>query len=68
LRFHRIDRVAGVLPRAFDQASFAFYGKALSGTPEQRARDKRALAAVNGALGGAVGRIYAQRYFPASSK
>ncbi|WP_287979948.1 M13 family metallopeptidase [Sphingomonas sp.] len=68
LRFHRIDRVAGVLPRAFDQAGFAFYGKALSGTPEQRARDKRALAAVNGALGGAVGRIYAQRYFPASSK
>ncbi|AXJ95823.1 MULTISPECIES: M13 family metallopeptidase [unclassified Sphingomonas] len=68
VRFHRIDRVASVLPRGFDQASFAFYGKALSGTPEQRARDKRALNAVNGALGGAMGRIYAQRYFPASSK
>jgi len=68
LRFHRIDAVTAVLPRAFDEASFAFHGKALSGTPQQRPRDKRGLDAVNGALGDAVGRIYVQRYFPASSK
>ncbi|MCU6454796.1 M13 family metallopeptidase [Sphingomonas sp. A2-49] len=68
LRFHRIDAVTAVLPRAFDEASFAFHGKALSGTPQQRPRDKRGLDAVNGALGDAIGRIYVQRYFPASSK
>ncbi len=68
LRFHRIDAVTAVLPRAFDEASFAFYGKALSGTPQQQPRAKRGLDAVNGALGDAIGRIYVQRYFPASSK
>lgn len=68
LRFHRIDAVTAVLPTAFDTASFAFYGKALSGTPQQQPRTKRGLDAVNGALGEAIGRIYVQRYFPASSK
>ena len=68
LRFHRIDAVTAVLPRSFDEASFAFYGKALSGTPQQQPRAKRGLDAVNGALGDAIGRIYVQRYFPASSK
>lgn len=68
LRFHRINMVTSVLPRAFDDASFAFYGTTLSGTPEQRPRDKRALAAVNTALGDAVGKTYVARYFPAASK
>ena len=68
LRFHRINEVTSVLPMAYDDAAFAFYGKALSGTPAQRPRDKRAQGAVNGALGDAMGRIYVQRYFPASSK
>ena len=68
LRFHRINEVTSVLPKAYDDAAFAFYGKALSGTPAQRPRDKRAQGAVNGALGDAMGRIYVQRYFPASSK
>ena len=68
LAFHRINQVTGVLPRAFDDAKFDFYGKTLSGTPAQQPRDKRAIAAVNGALGDAVGQIYAKRYFPASSR
>ncbi|GAA0677209.1 putative endopeptidase [Sphingomonas insulae] len=68
LRFHRIDTVTAVLPRSFDEASFAFYGKALSGTPQQQPRAKRGLDAVSGALGDGIGRIYVQRYFPASSK
>ncbi|MEW9856435.1 M13 family metallopeptidase [Novosphingobium sp. M1R2S20] len=68
LRFHRMDDVTAVLPREFDEASFAFKGKALSGTPQQRPREKRALDAVNNALGGPIGRIYVERFFPASSK
>ncbi len=68
LIFHRINTVASVLPKAIDDAHFAFYGTTLSGTPEQRSRDKRAIAAVNNALGDAVGKLYAERYFPASSK
>jgi putative endopeptidase len=68
LAFHRINQVTFALPKAIDDAHFDFYGKTLNGTPQQRARDKRALAEVNTDLGDAVGQIYAQRYFPASSK
>ena len=68
LAFHKLNGLTSVLPRAFDDARFDFYGKELQGTPAQQSRDKRAIAAVNGALGYEVGRIYAGKYFPASSK
>lgn len=68
LRFHAIDEVAPLLPRAYAEASFDFHGRTLQGTPTQRERWKRALAAVNADLGDAVGKLYVQRYFPASSK
>ncbi len=68
LAFHTINQVTGSLPRAMDDASFGFYGRTLNGTPAQQPREKRGISAVNGALGEAVGKIYAARYFPASSK
>ena len=68
LTFHRINEVAFALPKSLDDAHFDFYGKTLNGTPQQRTRDKRAIAEVNTDLGDAVGQIYAQHYFPASSK
>ena len=66
--FHAIDANASVLPRAFNDAQFDFYGKQFTGAQVQRPRDKRAIAATNAALSDAIGRVYAQRYFPASSK
>jgi predicted metalloendopeptidase len=68
LRFHCLDTRSGVLPRAFDIEHFHFYETALSGTPQQRERWKRAVDATNDALGEAVGRLYVDRYFPASEK
>jgi putative endopeptidase len=68
LTFHQINAYTDVLPTQLDSASFAFYGTTLSGTPQQRARSKRALDAVNGYLGDAVGQAYAQRYFPAAAR
>jgi len=68
LAFHQINQNTPVLPKAFDAASFDFFGKQLSGTAAPRPRDKRAINAVNGALGYEVGKIYAAKYFPASSK
>jgi predicted metalloendopeptidase len=68
LAFHYIDRNSGVLSKAFVDERFAFYGKTLSGTPQLTARWKRGVAATNGALGEAVGKLYAAKYFPASSK
>ena len=59
---------AAMLPRRFDQASFALYGKLLSGQPEQRVRWKRGVSVVESQLGELLGRIYAERYFPAASR
>ena len=68
LLFHQINTSTAYLPANLDAIRFSFYGTALQGTKEQRPRDKRALAAVNYALGDALGRLYVARYFPASAK
>src|SRR5690606_25522162 len=56
------------LSKAFVDQHFAFHGQALSGTPQQSPRWKKAVAATNGALGDAVGRMYVARYFPPKAK
>ncbi len=68
MAFHFIRSTAPYLPRAFDEANFNFYSRTLSGVQQQRERWKRGLGTVNGALGEAVGQLYVQRHFPASSK
>ncbi|HEY4267746.1 MAG TPA: M13-type metalloendopeptidase [Galbitalea sp.] len=59
---------AGYLSSDFVNANFEFYGKTLTGTPELRARWKRAVSLVEGSLGEAVGRVYVERHFPANAK
>ena len=68
LTFHTLNQRANVLPKAFRDASFAFNGTVLAGTPQQRPRDALALNATSGALQDAVGKAYVDKYFPASSK
>ncbi|HEX6740420.1 MAG TPA: M13 family metallopeptidase [Sphingomicrobium sp.] len=68
LEFHTLNQQANVLPKAFRDASFAFNGTALAGTPQQRPRDILALNATSNALQGAVGKAYVDKYFPASAK
>jgi putative endopeptidase len=68
LTYHAIARRSDVLPQAFDDELFAFYGKVLTGTQQKRERWKRAVDATSAALGEAVGRMYVGRYFPASEK
>jgi putative endopeptidase len=68
LAFHEIEFYAGVLPKAFADERFAFFGKALSGVTQQRPRWQRAVGIVNGFVGDDVGRIYAARYFPPEAK
>ncbi|MGB7409249.1 MAG: M13 family metallopeptidase [Pontixanthobacter sp.] len=63
-----LSQHADTLPTRFDKANFAFYGETLQGTPEQRARWKRAIGATEGALGELVGKAYVARYFPPESK
>ena len=68
LAFHKLNQYASLLPKAFADQRFAFNGKALTGTPQQSVRWKRALAATNEAMDEAVGKIYVGRYFPAEDK
>jgi len=68
LAFHLIEQYAGVLPKAFADERFAFFGQTLSGTPQQRPRWQRGVRVVNGILGDAVGQIYAERYFSPEAK
>lgn len=68
LTFHLLNEQANVLPKPIRDASFAFNGTVLQGTPQQRPRDKQALNATSNALQDAVGQAYVQRYFPASAK
>lgn len=68
MKFHFISSHASVLPKAFDEASFDFYGKTLAGQQAQRARWKRGIALVNGAMGEAVGEIYVKRHYPPESQ
>ncbi len=67
-KYHYLVSVAAVLPHAFDEEAFDFYGRTLQGQPQQRARAKRVVRALDNDLGEAVGALYVERYFPASSK
>ncbi|WLI90141.1 M13 family metallopeptidase [Massilia sp. R2A-15] len=68
LAFHQINHFAPNLSKAFVDQRFAFYGTALSGTPQQSVRWKRALAATNTALDQPVGHVYVEKNFPAEDK
>ena len=63
-----IDGAASYLSDEFVEANFDFYGKVLSGTPEMQPRWKRAVSAVDGMMGEAVGKMYVEKYFPAAAK
>lgn len=67
-RWHVLREFAPILPKPFVDENFAFYGKTLTGTPEQRPRWKRAVSAVESALGEALGKIYVQKHFPPEAK
>jgi putative endopeptidase len=68
LAFHLVEDYARVLPKAFVDERFAFFGKVLSGTTQQRPRWQRGVFMVDGLLGDAVGQVYAQRYFSPEAK
>jgi len=68
LAFRALDEAAPYLPKAFADAHFAFHGTAMSGTPQQSERWKRAVDETNNALGEAVGKLYVARHFDAATK
>lgn len=68
LTYHFLANAADVLPKAFDDERFDFYGRTLNGQPQQRDRWKRAVATLDNGLGEVLGQLYVARYFPPDSK
>jgi putative endopeptidase len=69
LRWQLINSTPGlVLPKAFDDEIFDFFGRKLAGQPQKRARWKRCVQATDGALGEALGQVYVAQEFPPANK
>ena len=64
---HAVASQAGYLGDDFRKADFEL-SRVMSGVQQDRPRWKRATNLVSGVLGEAIGKLYVEKYFPASSK
>ncbi len=68
LTWQLIDGSADYLSGEIETANWEFYAQELRGAKQQRSREERSVASVNGVLGEAVGKLYVDEYFPAEAK
>jgi putative endopeptidase len=68
LRAQLLHNAADMLPKAFVEENFGFYGKTLAGAKALKPRWKRCVAFTDGALGEDLGKIYVQKYFGPDAK
>jgi putative endopeptidase len=68
LTIHYLHAMAPYLPKAVDDADFAFFGKVIGGTPQQLPRDTRAVQLLDNLLPHPFGKLYAAKYFPPATK
>ena len=64
---HAVASQTGYLDDNFRKAEFDL-SRVMSGVQQDRPRWKRATGLVSGVLGEAIGKLYVEKYFPASSK
>jgi predicted metalloendopeptidase len=67
-RWRLIDGYSAYLSKPFVDEHFAFDGTVVRGIPENRPRWQRALTAVEGSMGEALGKLYVARHFPPEKK
>ena len=68
LKWDFFNGAASNLTTELERKSWEFYSQTLRGAKEQRPRDERALASVNGVLGEALGKLYVEEHFPPQAK
>ena len=68
LTWHYIDSSATLLPQAFVDEHFDFYGRTLTGQKEIKPRWKRCIQATDDELGEALGRKFVEKTFGAEGK
>jgi predicted metalloendopeptidase len=67
-RWQVLKTFAGGLPDQFSKEAFHFFSTIMYGVKQQRPREERAIMSVNNRLGMPLGKIFAAKYFPESSK
>jgi putative endopeptidase len=68
LKWNLINGTAVFLSDDFVNASFDFYGKAMTGTDQIRPRWKRVIEVTSESLSEALGQLYVAKYFPPEAK
>jgi putative endopeptidase len=68
MKYHLVNEMSPFLSAAFDTTHFNFYGKAMSGQQEQRARWKRVMQTVDRSEGELLGQLYVDKYFKPEAK
>ncbi len=68
MEWGQIMSAANYLSDEIVAAQFDFFGKTMSGRKENHPRWKRSTSQVENFMGQALGKMYVERYFPASSK
>lgn len=68
LVWHYVHASANLLPKAFVDETFDFYGRTLSGTKELRPRWKRCVSATDDELGEALGQKFVEKTFGEEGK
>lgn len=66
--WHALNMASSYIDDESRALNFGFYGTVMSGKQEDRPRWKRAVAAVEGGLGEALGQLYVERFFPPAAK
>ena len=67
-KWNLLSANAGSLNKAIVDEDFHFFSTVMRGVKSQRKRDEKALRATNGTVGEPLGKKYAEKYFPASSR
>ncbi|WP_373057676.1 M13 family metallopeptidase [Zunongwangia sp. H14] len=68
LKWNMFNDAAPFLSTDLERENWEFYDKTLQGAQEQRPRNERALATVNGTVGQALGKLYVDENFPPEAK
>ncbi len=68
VRWHLLSSTASCLSDPLVHENFHFYSEVLRGSKQIQPRWKRAIGAVDGYLGEALGKLYVEKYFPPTSK
>ena len=63
---HCLHNMSAYLPKAFDDANFAFFGKVLGGQTEQLPRGTRAVRLIDQRLGHPLGKLYVAKSLSAA--